>query len=233
MDEVAARLIDLELTGRSSLGDVRISLDPLQLSSGVVEETVNNTDGVLDVAPWAGGTAMATFNAVVRIEIGDDIYRMPAPMTLSATISHTTAAVGEGFQFSTRTELVDESGQPSSLFLVSAGLTPSPEHPWQNPVSRFDVDNNGPSHTVVEGLYMGGGVDAEAAVTPSLTASHNKNDKHRVEALARELSDKHGLRVWFDVWEMLPGTIEQQCEQGIRQSRFTVVAASRAALNSE
>ena len=63
--------------------------------------------------------------------------------------------------------------------------------------------------------------------------SHNKNDKQRVEALARALSDKHGLRVWLDLWEMLPGTIEQQCEQGIRQSRFTVVAASRAALSSK
>ena len=63
--------------------------------------------------------------------------------------------------------------------------------------------------------------------------SHNKNDKQRVEALARALSDKHGLRVWLDLWEMLPGTIEQQCEQGIRQSRFTVVAASRAALDSK
>jgi len=63
--------------------------------------------------------------------------------------------------------------------------------------------------------------------------SHNKNDKPRVEALARALSDRHGLRVWLDTWEMLPGTIEQQCEQGIRQSRFTVVAASRAALESK
>jgi hypothetical protein len=63
--------------------------------------------------------------------------------------------------------------------------------------------------------------------------SHNKNDKRRVEALARALSDTHNLRVWLDLWEMLPGTLEQQCEQGIRQSRFTVVAASRAALSSK
>ena len=63
--------------------------------------------------------------------------------------------------------------------------------------------------------------------------SHNHNDYGGVEALARALSDKHGLRVWLDIWEMLPGTIEQQCEHGIRHSRFTVVAASRAALNSK
>jgi len=66
-----------------------------------------------------------------------------------------------------------------------------------------------------------------------LFLSHNKNDKSRVEALARSLSDRHGLRVWLDAWEMLPGTIEQQCEQGIRQSRFILVAASQAAVQSK
>ncbi|HEV7403913.1 MAG TPA: toll/interleukin-1 receptor domain-containing protein [Chthoniobacteraceae bacterium] len=53
-----------------------------------------------------------------------------------------------------------------------------------------------------------------------------------MEKLARALSDKHGLRVWWDAWEMLPGTIEQQCDQGIQRSRFTVVAVSRGALTS-
>lgn len=62
--------------------------------------------------------------------------------------------------------------------------------------------------------------------------SHNHNNKPRVEGLARELANKHGLRVWLDKWEMLPGTIEQQCDAGIRQSRFTVVAASQASLTS-
>lgn len=65
-----------------------------------------------------------------------------------------------------------------------------------------------------------------------LFLSHNKDQKARVQALARELSDKHGLRVWWDAWEMLPGTIEQQCDQGIQRSRFTIVAVSRGALDS-
>ena len=63
--------------------------------------------------------------------------------------------------------------------------------------------------------------------------SHNHNDSARVEALARLLADKHGLRVWLDKWECVPGKLEPQCETGIRDSRFTVVVGSQTALNSE
>ncbi|HEX4952450.1 MAG TPA: CHAT domain-containing protein [Thermoanaerobaculia bacterium] len=66
-----------------------------------------------------------------------------------------------------------------------------------------------------------------------LFLSHQHNDAARVEALARQLTEKHGLRVWLDRWEILSGTLQSQCEVGIRASRFTVVAVSAAALQSE
>jgi tetratricopeptide (TPR) repeat protein len=66
-----------------------------------------------------------------------------------------------------------------------------------------------------------------------LFLSHNHNDSTRVEALARQLVDKHGLRVWLDKWEILSGKLEPQCEPGIRNSRFTVVAGSQKALDSK
>jgi tetratricopeptide (TPR) repeat protein len=66
-----------------------------------------------------------------------------------------------------------------------------------------------------------------------LFLSHNHNDSARVEALARMLSEKHGLRVWLDKWECKPGKLEPQCENGIRTSRFTVVVGSKTALSSK
>lgn len=66
-----------------------------------------------------------------------------------------------------------------------------------------------------------------------LFLSHQHNDSARVEALARELSEKHGLRVWLDKWECGPGNLEKQCEAGIASSRFTVVAGSKTALRSK
>jgi tetratricopeptide (TPR) repeat protein len=66
-----------------------------------------------------------------------------------------------------------------------------------------------------------------------LFLSHQHNDAVRVEALARRLVEKHGLRVWLDAWESVPGKLEPQCETGIRNSRFTVVAGSQTALRSK
>ncbi len=63
--------------------------------------------------------------------------------------------------------------------------------------------------------------------------SHTHNDSARVEAVTRRLVDTHGLRVWLDKWECSPGKLEPQCEKGIRDSRFTVVVGSQAALKSK
>jgi tetratricopeptide (TPR) repeat protein len=65
-----------------------------------------------------------------------------------------------------------------------------------------------------------------------LFLSHQHNNAARVEALARQLTEKHGLRVWLDKWETGPGPLEPQCETGIRNSRITVVAGSQTALRS-
>lgn len=66
-----------------------------------------------------------------------------------------------------------------------------------------------------------------------LFLSHQHNDSARVEALARTLQEKHGLRVWLDKWETLPGNLKSQCAEGIASSRFTVVAGSKTALKSK
>lgn len=66
-----------------------------------------------------------------------------------------------------------------------------------------------------------------------LFLSHQHNDAKRVEALARQLTEKHGLRVWLDAWECGPGDLKNQCEAGVRNSRFTIVAGSQTALRSK
>jgi hypothetical protein len=66
-----------------------------------------------------------------------------------------------------------------------------------------------------------------------LFLSHNHNDSARVEALARTLTEKHGLRVWLDKYECGMGRLEPQCEVGLRNSRVTVVVVSQAALNAK
>lgn len=63
--------------------------------------------------------------------------------------------------------------------------------------------------------------------------SHNSADKPRVERLALLLKNRHGLRVWFDAWEVQRGLLHEQCVDGVRKSRVTLIACTKAALESK
>jgi len=65
-----------------------------------------------------------------------------------------------------------------------------------------------------------------------LFLSYTQADQPRAEGVARILSDRHGLAVWFSPWTDSSGNLENRCEAGIRDSRFTVPAISKAALAS-
>jgi len=55
----------------------------------------------------------------------------------------------------------------------------------------------------------------------------------RVERIALQLKNRHGLRVWLDKWEVGTGPLHDQCRDGVMQSRFTLLAISQAALDSK
>ena len=63
--------------------------------------------------------------------------------------------------------------------------------------------------------------------------SHNHADSARVEALATQLQDRFGLRIFLDKWYIKTGPIHDQCEKGIALSRFVLVVCSKDALESD
>jgi len=63
--------------------------------------------------------------------------------------------------------------------------------------------------------------------------SHNSADKPRIERLALLLKNRHGLRVWFDKWEMKLGFLSDHCVEGVQKSRVTLIACTQAALDSK
>lgn len=88
--------------------------------------------------------------------------------------------------------------------------------------------------------HAGAGVDVGSAVPGSgdrwrwdVFLSHTHDDSGRVEALARELRDRHGLRVFLDKWEIKSGPLHEQCREAIRASRFVLLAVSRRSLASD
>jgi hypothetical protein len=60
--------------------------------------------------------------------------------------------------------------------------------------------------------------------------SHNSADKPRVERLAMLLKNRHGLRVWFDAWQVGRGLLHEQCVEGVKKSRVTLIACTNQAL---
>jgi len=76
-------------------------------------------------------------------------------------------------------------------------------------------------------------VSAAADFRYDVFFSHRHADSARIERLATELRDRHHLRVFLDKWEIQSGPLHEQCREGIRNSRFVLVAVSRAALDSD
>ena len=63
--------------------------------------------------------------------------------------------------------------------------------------------------------------------------SHQHASKPRVEKLATLLRDTHGLRVWFDAWNVGRGPIALAVDAGVEQSRFIVICCTEKAIASD
>src|SRR5438552_40220 len=89
LDQVPTLMTLLNLMGNSSQGPVMISLDPSQPSLGQIEEEVNTTPGVLDLAPFgAGGCARSYFDVNALIKVGARVLRPAVPLHIVARICH-------------------------------------------------------------------------------------------------------------------------------------------------
>lgn len=98
-DEVPVELVALSLSGTSGLGlgTVLIEASASTASTGMIEEAVNNTPGVLDIPPFtATGSAEMSFDAYLAVSIGGlaTFFNADA-IPMFATISHKPGAVSE------------------------------------------------------------------------------------------------------------------------------------------
>ena len=191
---------------------------PLVVLEACRSATVGKTAVFRSVAPrliQAGVGSVLSMSHAVHVEAArillDRFYR---ELVLGRTIGHAVAR-GRSSLISTNARWIELGPQGRTITLEDWFLP----HLYQR----------GPDESLLP---------PEAAADQPLRQydvflSHNHNDSGRVEALARTLVDTHGLRVWLDKWECGPGKLEPQCEAGIRDSRFTVVVGSQAALDSK
>ncbi len=185
-DEVVSDMIAFRFTGYSSMGDVRVRLDPTRQMAGGIQESTDTTPGVLDVAPFAGASnADSFYEAFLVIEIGSEIYYLASPLPMDGTITQSPPDLGEFYAGGVPTELLDSNGQPTAHSIASTRFTPNPEHPWQNPISPFDANADGSITpldvlTIIGDLTVNGShalpVPSTAVVHPSPFFDANGDD---------------------------------------------------------
>jgi hypothetical protein len=128
-DEVATELTHLMLSGQSPvLGSVTLELNPAQLSSGAMEEQVNDTSGVLDLPPFAEtGRADSFFDVFfVTHVLGIQLHNV-TPMRMSSAISHKPPASTDRYESLENIELLDASGNRSGFFMGATSYNFIPE----------------------------------------------------------------------------------------------------------
>ncbi|MCP3677657.1 MAG: hypothetical protein GY721_08765, partial [Deltaproteobacteria bacterium] len=154
LEEVDTEIVLLNLTGSSSLGPVSVRLNPDIPSRGMMEETANNTTGLLDLPPFTStGTADSFFDVFFEVEINGLILRTLKPKRMSGIINHKPPDFGDFYENLEDIELFTPEGRPSGFFIGAGRHTPKPpfiEHDhFEETQAQIDlIDPNGNSETI-------------------------------------------------------------------------------------
>jgi len=131
LDDVSAEIVQLTLSGTSSLGPVTVRIrdqnqSPYQPSLGRIEEMINSVTNRLDVPPFApSGYANSFFDVYLEVQIGTNILHSAVPVQLSAMISSVPPPISEGYNSSISTiQLLDENNNPSGYSLQELSYIP-------------------------------------------------------------------------------------------------------------
>lgn len=143
LDGVNTEIVVLDLAGSSpNLGIVNMRLAPDISSVGKMEELVNNTDGILDIPPFAlEGSVDSFFDMFFELEIGGVVYHNEDPLRWTSTLYH-KPPTHEMYESTVSVSLYDNNGQPSIYSLGSTRYQPGycgdDAHPI--PIGDFNLD---------------------------------------------------------------------------------------------
>jgi hypothetical protein len=127
LDEVMTKLMHLELVGQSSMGPVRVGLNPALMSTGLIEEKENNNPGLLDIPPFtATGAANSRFEIFFEIQVGDVVLHNVKPKIMQSMILHKPPERGATYEGPETIELLLPNGEPSGYALGPARHVPNP-----------------------------------------------------------------------------------------------------------
>src|SRR6266700_2529635 len=128
LDDVQTEMVALDLMGMSSMGPVHVTLDPNRPSRGMIEETANNVPGILEVPPFAPGTATSFFDVFFQIQVGAQVMFAEQPVHMQAKLTHKPPGPDDVYvnPFTTPIQLLNSAGQPTGISLIGEIHTPNP-----------------------------------------------------------------------------------------------------------
>jgi len=127
-DEVRTEMLGLDLAGMSpSLGPVHVRLNPAYPALGEIEETANNTPGVLDLPPFTpAGSADSFFDLFFQVEVGGQTFHTIQPKRMASHITHKPPGPTDVYVNPERIPLLTAFGFPTGYYLGAAQHTPNP-----------------------------------------------------------------------------------------------------------
>jgi hypothetical protein len=126
-EEVPTEMVALNLSGDSLfLGPVHMQMYAVMPAVGEMEETINNTPGVLDVPPFApSGSIDSFFDVYLEVEFMGMTFHTQSPMRLSSLLDSKPAGAGDVYENVALKELFNENGEPTGWYLGAARYAPN------------------------------------------------------------------------------------------------------------
>lgn len=132
LDEVDARMVELDLSGFSSFGPVQMRLWTAYPSVGQMEETRNDKEGILEVPPFGEGFVDSFFDIFFELNLAGQHLYGEGPMRCIGRLSHKPPAPGDVYENQTQIRLLNDVGEWSGVRL-------GPGRFRLNPIVEVDV----------------------------------------------------------------------------------------------
>ena len=124
LDEVMTKMQQLDLWGTSCLGPVHVTLDPGRMTTGEIEEKVNNNPGWLNLDPFHPGDANSFFDVFFKIEVAGQVLFNTQPKHMETMITEKPPGIGDAYESPEIIPLVDQIGNDTGFRLGPARHVP-------------------------------------------------------------------------------------------------------------
>lgn len=128
LDDVETEIIQMELTGTSSFGPVKVTQSTNMSSFGLIEEQVDNNTGLLDVDPFAPGNADSFFDVFFELDVVGTTLHNEVPLRFSGVMNEKPQAIDDVLVSNDSVELYD-GDSPTGFFVGPVTHIPNPSDP--------------------------------------------------------------------------------------------------------